>query len=368
MRILKHSLLISILGLVLFNSCKNDLELNAPYKEVPSVYALLNPYEKQQMIRINKVFLGVGDANQMAKVSDSVNYQPGELTVTLERYVNGQRVTANAKKDTIAIVFTESVVTTVDGPFTTTQRVYITSDSLFHDGEYLLRIRNNHTGNEFTSRASPILQVASNQGYGVLVPPYRPYPSGYNGTEFIDYSAPTATVSVKPLYFKPVDRGKIYQVVIRTHYYNDLGSTTTFDNVDFIFDDPKSTKIFSGVTYINVTFKSGDYYANMGLGLSRKIPDGALGRKVFMIEYIIHASTQEYVDWIEFAKPSLSLNQNKPLYSNFTDHAALGIFTFRSSVYIQKEPSTVFVNSFSRNASTCQYKFYDSNNNILGCK
>ena len=72
-----------ILVSVLLNSCKNDLELNAPYREYPSIYAVLNPQDRIQVIRINKVFLGEGDANVMAKVADSVNYQPGELSVTL---------------------------------------------------------------------------------------------------------------------------------------------------------------------------------------------------------------------------------------------------------------------------------------------
>jgi hypothetical protein len=72
-------------GIAVISSCKNELELNAPYKEIPTIYAVLNPQDPTQTIRINKVFLGEGDANVMAKVHDSVNYKPGELTVTLEK-------------------------------------------------------------------------------------------------------------------------------------------------------------------------------------------------------------------------------------------------------------------------------------------
>ena len=67
-------------------TCKNKLNINAPYKEIPSIYAVLNPQENIQIIRINKVFLGEGDANVMAKVADSVNYNAGDLLVTLERF------------------------------------------------------------------------------------------------------------------------------------------------------------------------------------------------------------------------------------------------------------------------------------------
>src|SRR4051812_36753311 len=81
------AVLTAIIGL--FNSCKNELHILAPYKESVSVYGILNPDTNLQIIRINKIFLGEGNAFQMAQVQDSVNYKAGQLTVTLERFVNG---------------------------------------------------------------------------------------------------------------------------------------------------------------------------------------------------------------------------------------------------------------------------------------
>jgi rRNA maturation RNase YbeY len=56
--------------IVTFFSCKNELKINAPYKEIPSIYAVLNPQETIQIIRVNKVFLGDGDANQIFPMDD----------------------------------------------------------------------------------------------------------------------------------------------------------------------------------------------------------------------------------------------------------------------------------------------------------
>jgi hypothetical protein len=75
MKLLKNSFLIVLVALT-FSACKNDVNLNAPYKEVPTIYAVLNPNEDVQMIRVNKVFLSETDANEVAKIADSVNYQP----------------------------------------------------------------------------------------------------------------------------------------------------------------------------------------------------------------------------------------------------------------------------------------------------
>src|SRR6202007_299833 len=115
---------------LIFPSCKNDLHINAPYKEVPTIYAVLNPQETIQMVRVNKVFLGEGNVADMAKVSDSVNYQPDEISVTLQRFVNGVQTVATPTGNKMVITFRDSVIQSNPGAFSTTQRVYVTSDRL----------------------------------------------------------------------------------------------------------------------------------------------------------------------------------------------------------------------------------------------
>src|SRR5690606_31684114 len=106
-------------------SCKNELKLNAPYKEMPSIYAVLCPQEEVQVIRINKVFLGEGDANVMAKVHDSVNYPAGELEVSLTRFENGAQVAASPDGSMEIVFRDDSIVHTSDGAFNRNQRVYV---------------------------------------------------------------------------------------------------------------------------------------------------------------------------------------------------------------------------------------------------
>jgi hypothetical protein len=186
-----------ILLLVIFSGCKNDLKLNAPYKEIPSIYAVLNPSEKTQIIRINKVFLGEGDANQMAQVADSVNYAPGEITVTLNRFVDGKQVNVSPGKRTIT--FTEAEVKTAPGAFNTNQRVYVCNDDLHEElpiidpitklntntkwkvhGNFVLTVKNNKTGNVFTAKATAIDSVkgdqrlSPDQALSPFSPPYYP--------------------------------------------------------------------------------------------------------------------------------------------------------------------------------------------------
>jgi hypothetical protein len=93
-----------------------------------------------------------------------------------------------------------------------------------------------------------------------------------------------------------------------------------------------------------------------------------IGRRVNYLEYIIYSSTLEYSDYMDYIKPSLSINQNKPLYSNFEDAAALGVFTFRSRRSVTKQASTFFLNAIASNPSTCSYKFFNQFLTVSGCK
>ena len=64
-------------------SCKNTLEVNAPWKETTVVYGLLNVHDTVQYIKINKAFLGNGNEMSFAKVADSINYGNQFIPVVL---------------------------------------------------------------------------------------------------------------------------------------------------------------------------------------------------------------------------------------------------------------------------------------------
>lgn len=63
-------------------SCDNELKVIAPYKEIPIVYGMLNPQDTVQYLKINKAFLGEGDALNFAAEPDSTQL-PYELDVQL---------------------------------------------------------------------------------------------------------------------------------------------------------------------------------------------------------------------------------------------------------------------------------------------
>ena len=371
MKFFSSSYLIIGLCVLFLSSCKNKLEINAPYKEVPTVYAILNPQEVLQMIRVNKVFLGEGDANQMAKVADSINYQAGDLTITLERSVNGVQAdaTTSATGNPKIITFRDSVIQANPGAFNTTQRVYVTSERLFVTGQYTLKIKNNKTSNVFTARANALDSIKMSNITPFCLPTY-PAPAGSNPSNldiYPDYSG--QNVQYSPKFFP--NEGAIYTMTLRFHFYDSLlDNSKLYRSVDYSFGNKyiKDLTTFGGNKLFAYSFKGAELFSAVGNSLSQMglSTSNIYGRKMYKMQVLAYSSTQEYVDYLQFTAPSLSIAQEKPIYSNFDNRDAMGIFTFRTRFSLDKEMASQFISTFAFNSKTCKYHFYDFSLNQTG--
>ena len=82
-------------------ACSTDIDITAPYKENTIVYALLDRDSAVQYVRINKAFLGPGNAFVYAQVPDSSEYQPGQLQAVVQKVQNGQVMATYPLRDTL---------------------------------------------------------------------------------------------------------------------------------------------------------------------------------------------------------------------------------------------------------------------------
>lgn len=69
-------------SITLLSSCNTDVNLIGDYKTTPVVYALLDQSDSLHFFRINKTFLGQGNAFDMAQVPDSSYFENVDATVT----------------------------------------------------------------------------------------------------------------------------------------------------------------------------------------------------------------------------------------------------------------------------------------------
>lgn len=370
---LTQTFAIAVLLAGALSSCKDKLELNAPYKEIPSIYAVLNPQNKLQIIRVNKLFLGEGDATKMAQVADSVNYPQDELEITLTRRNEYGAVDNASKNGNPKIVFRDSVIQTVAGAFSKTQRVYVTSERLYTTGKYTLTVKNKKTGNVFTAQTTALDSVKGQQPFNPIGAPYYPYapvgPPNDNSVHFINYKAGGAVQ-----YLPDEKYGKFYNLTIRMHFYDSLyDGSKKWRYVDYQFANLSIKDALKGssFSYMRQDFKSDDFFNAMAVGLSRAGLSGSdpiLGRKMERVEYIIASTSQEYMDYMQYVSPSLSISQSKPLYSNFDGQTALGLFTFRARCSVSKELANEFITEFAYNRFTCSYGFYTAALAKPGCQ
>jgi hypothetical protein len=94
-------LLISLLAVVAlsFQSCNEDLQLAADYKEVPVIYGLLDQSDSLHFIKINRAFIGPGNAYEIAQIADS-NYFTN-VNAKIEEVINNNVLRTWTLRDTI---------------------------------------------------------------------------------------------------------------------------------------------------------------------------------------------------------------------------------------------------------------------------
>jgi len=99
---MRKSLLGLAAGLVLLSSCSEDIDLTANYKDITIVYGLINPESGPGVladtvwVRIEKAFLGDGNALLYAENADSIYYGPGLQAYVLAYNSSGVKVPADS--------------------------------------------------------------------------------------------------------------------------------------------------------------------------------------------------------------------------------------------------------------------------------
>ncbi len=371
-------LYIGVLATVLISlsSCKNDLDVLAPGEESVSVYGILNPNEKVQNIRINKVYLTDGDALTAAQDVNQINYAPGELVVTLQRFMTGSTTPTlttmgnNTKKE---IVLTETVVTTAGGGFNVNQRIWQTTDRLYKNGEYKLTIKKASDNSVIAYAQTNMIDSVSTAGaasnnnpfsYLPNNPNYYPlhgnYPTNPQTTDQYKYLNYSIFSNQKTISFKSVPNGKIYDVIMRFHFTDSSAAgSVTKDSIDFNFNQQRSATLEGGEVFQNFKLTVNDFYTNLASELQKRNSQNIVARKTKYMEFIIYAGTDNLNTFLLVNQPSNTIAQDKPFYSNIIN--GVGIFGCQSSSRVTKDLWADFIDKIACHPSTYPYLFYQSN-------
>src|SRR5258705_7263362 len=296
----KSAVSLALAAAVLFNSCSTDINLLENYKPITVVYGLLNVNDSIQYIKVNKAFLGEGNAIVMAQQGDSINYKPGELTVQLQQL----------NPSTGEVLQTITCDTTTQIP---------KSDGLFSNPYQML-----FKTNAFIDESSNYKELIDRAVDGVQISAVTPvvdsveitFPTAVNLVRFYTISQSYVTFVLK---WKHSADAEIYSTRIRFTYYDSLVvAPFTKDTITLEINLPDILKGTSALAAIkNVELKGLDFYNFIDASVNPN--PNAVRWADDELEISLSAGAEDLNTYIEVNKPSLGIIQEKPVFSNINN-------------------------------------------------
>jgi hypothetical protein len=308
---MKNKFLISIVSLiaVLLNACKTDVDIIAPYVEKAVVYGLLDISQPIQYIKINKVFLGKGDANAMAQIADSSNFNPDDMNVIIEKY-NG-----NSFLGTITL-FDTIIPNANNGSFSKSNNIiYATKEPLTENLTYKLKIENKKTGYKAEASANVIAKIRFNGG----------------GTAFAFVSNDNKYAPKTSIKWFGSKNAKIYELTFRLNYKEfKNGNDTVYKHVDWTLSPQYASNIdFEGE--LVKTLNGEEFFQFLSSQKSVYFGDNSFRRIPHTGQIYVTAAGEDYQIYKDLNAPYSSNFQEKPIYTNIKN--GLGVYSARITTF-----------------------------------
>ena len=307
--------LLILVSILAFQSCKEEVNLIGNFEETAIVYGLLDKSDSVHMIKINRAFVGPGNSIEIAAIPDS-NYFDN-LVVTVEEHVLGNLQRSWTLMDTLVENKDENGIF-----FAPEQILYYfetpPSSPLVDDAIYKLHIDVNNGEFEVTAETEIVSGMntdASSQNYSLR---FAQNPGEYK----------TANIGVSS--------GNSYQIntTLTTNYREWTGTSY----VDKSFTWNLGEKETGPGENLNFAATGETFYNLMKTSCEGGNP--LADRRTFVsFDVVVTGGAEELYNYILVNKPSSSLAQSKPTYTNLSatnDHPVIGIFSSRQTLRINK--------------------------------
>ena len=304
------SLLRFLLPALFLFGCSTDLEINAPYKNITIVYGLMSTKDASDVhfVKINKAFLGDGDAFVFAQVRDSNEYRNDELLARVEQLSNGQVVNTWTLNDT---VITDREPGTFYSP---DQTLYYFTAVLDEASEY--RIVCDVKGEQITARTAIV-------------------------NNFSIQSAdanPNITINLKvsngyadwELNWSTGRYGKRYETYYRFNYgeVRGVGDTTWVSITRLMGVNTAAGDITDNVNEsMNASLVGEDFFRGIG---NLVVEDPTVIKRVYKgIDFLFEVAGEDFHTYLTLANPTTGIVEERPDFTNVTN--GYGLFSSRYS-------------------------------------
>ena len=315
------------LGLIVLNSCNEKIELIGDFVETAVVYGLLDQADSLHYIKINRAFIGPGNALEIAQIADSSYFT--NVDATISEYLNGDLTRSWLLRDTILdnkdpngvfyapeqkVYYFKTMPTGFNGVIQTSTNPQMTSlnpqaiykiDIVINDGAFSVSAE--------TELVRGITSAAATQNFNFK---FADNPGEYTSTGI--------TVS-------STGNSYVLNTQLKMAFYEWEGNTYSeksfFWNLGEADVLPSSSKIFTA---------NGETFYD--LMKSNCTENSTITKRTFKgVTIKITGGAEELYNFIAVNKPSSGLAQSKPTYTNLSvtnGKRVIGIFSSRQTVEI----------------------------------
>jgi len=302
-----------LIALLLLQSCDNEIDVNADYKDLTVMYGVLDPASDTNYVRIQRGYLGDAAASASFGISDSLYYDSAEIDVFIREYDNPSATTFDRE----AKLIWDDSKTLDTGTFTGEGHHLYRVPSNFNiqrDKEYEVIVRR-LDGTEASARTGVVGRIR-------ILRPLEPFSIRiFNGQiQFIadqETTQPNPEATVKMTAYQPVlyfhykevnlstDEQSFHTVTIRLPLQE-----TRFDQTEIIYNGSQLYAALAGEIEPDPSKNILRFFQNMDLEIT--------------------GVSEDMMTYIELNKPATGVNQNRPQFEQVVN--GTGILTSRTSV------------------------------------
>jgi len=308
-----------------FAGCSTELDINAPYKDISVVYGLLNMRDSVHLVKINKAYLGEGDAYTFAQIADSNEYQGEDITYAkvfrigssgavidsfpLDDTLITNREPGNFYSPVQKLFYFRTPFAQMLPPLNGT-RMY-----LWQDDRYELRLRakgNTITGS--TEITNDFSIAAQDQSLDAEVNLMNPVGTGYGNYEF-NWTA----------------RSDCKRFVISYRLrYDEIRGNDTLPRAITQKLGTRVTENSQNNEELAIIFSGESFYSTVSTVIRSDGNHASADRRIFRgFDFLVEVANDDFHTYLTLTEPISGIIEDRPSYSNVT--GAYGVWGSRTN-------------------------------------
>ena len=316
---MKNRILTFLTGVLFLAACDNTLDINAPYRETPVVYAIIDMGQDSQIFRIQKTYQN--DINkttdEVAQIADSLYMK--NITV---KVVNGNIPNQFREFKRLAPRKEAGFFSNKDSSYWG-QR---TTGFFTPGSSYTLRIKNNETDKEYIATTTATGMANIRLGGAI---------------NFIEFPEGTFSYQVEQIGANVF----MFDLIVRLNYW-EINKSTNDSSLRYVDYYLKRDALYTSVKDGKYTSPAPSKEGVLGHFTNNIPANKMVTRKFNSIEFVVIGSNSDYSDMIQTNKPSGSIIPKVSDYSNISN--GIGVFASRTITKLKQsvtDPSIDLLNT-----------------------